>query len=125
MHIDNLFNSLVKDLTTMPYSVYTYDNAKNYNSQSKLFEQDNNIVFKCLATGITQDNIDISFDRKSLCIKSDLSGTDKDFASVINEKINLTKSIDITNSFAKLDKGILTVTMPVDKKDTKQKILFK
>lgn len=125
MHIDNLFNSLVKDLSTMPYSVYTYDNTKRYNSHSKLFEQDNNIVFKCLATGISQDNIDISFDRKSLCIKSDVSESDKDFASTINEKINLSKSIDVTNSFAKLDKGILTVTMPIDKKDTKQKILFK
>ena len=125
MHIDNLFNSLVKDLTTMPYSVYTYDNTKSYNSHSKLFEQDNNIIFKCLATGINQDNIDISFDRKSLCIKSNNNDSDKDFSSVINEKINLTKSIDVTNSFANLDRGILTVTMPIDKKDTKQKITFR
>ena len=40
-------------------------------------------------------------------------------------QISFTEPKNIRNSFAKLKEGILTVTMPIDKKDTKHKISFK
>lgn len=94
-------------------------------SSCKVFEENNNIVFKCLATGVSEKDIDITFDKKKLRVKTLSNEKNKDFKSSINEIIMLNRSIDIDNSFAKLKEGILTVTMPVDKKDTKHKISFK
>ena len=74
---------------------------------------------------MSKENIDISFDKKSLIIKSDNKRFDKDFKSVLNEKINLLKSIDSDNSYASLNEGILTVTMPVSNKDVAKKISFR
>ena len=127
MTIDTIFNTLIKDLSQVPYSSYTYypeasSNIKPY----KVFEEDNNIIFKCLAAGISQDDIDITFDKKKLQVKSLSRNIDKNnFKSSINESITLNRGIDVKNSFAKLKEGILTVTMPINKNDTKHKILFK
>ena len=126
MTIDSFFNAIIRDLSQVPYSSYSYYPATQFNTQSyKLFEEDNNIIFNCLAAGISQDDIDITFDKKKLLVKSLKSEDSKFFKSKINESITLNRSIDINNSFAKLKEGILTVTMPIDKNDTKHKISFK
>ena len=125
MTIDTIFNTLIKDLS-QPYATYAYYPATQTSTkQYKVFEEDNNIIFQCLAAGVSQDNIDITFDKKRLCVKSLDNKENKLFKSNINESIILNKSIDVDNSFAKLKEGILTVTMPIDKKDTKHKISFK
>ena len=125
MTIDTIFNTLIKDLS-QPYATYAYYPAtQTRTKQYKVFEEDNNIIFQCLAAGVSQDNIDITFDKKRLCVKSLDNKENKLFKSNINESIILNKSIDVDNSFAKLKEGILTVTMPIDKKDTKHKISFK
>lgn len=125
MTIDTIFNTLIKDLS-QPYATYAYyPTTQNRTKQYKVFEEDNNIVFQCLAAGVSQENIDITFDKKRLCVKSLDDKDNKFFKSNINESIILNKSIDVDNSFAKLKEGILTVTMPIDKKDTKHKISFK
>ncbi len=126
MTIDSLFNTLIKDLSQVPYTSYSYYPTLNtYDKSYKLFEEDNNVIFKCLATGISKDNIDITFDKKSLSVKSLSKENKEDFVSNINKKISLNRSIDVENSFANLDMGILTVTMPISKKDTRKKISFK
>ena len=126
MTIDTIFNTLIKDLYQVPYSSYTYypDTKSNINSY-KVFEEDNNIIFKCLAAGISQNDIDITFDKKKLSVKSSNNDDNKFFKTKINESITLNRTIDISNSFAKLKEGILTVTMPIDKNDVKHKISFK
>ena len=127
MTIDTIFNTLIKDLSQVPYSSYSYyPEAKSSTKSYKVFEEDNNIIFKCLAAGISQDDISITFDKKKLLVKSSLNNSDNNiFKSNINESITLNRTIDINNSFANLKEGILTVTMPIDKNDTKHKILFK
>jgi len=126
MTIDSIFNTIIRDLSQSPITIYDYYPTTQLKSKSyKIFEEDNNIVFKCLAVGICQDDIDITFGNKKLVIKSSLNKDDKIFKSDINESITLNSAIDVKNSFAKLEKGILTVTMPVDKKDLQHKILFK
>ena len=126
MTIERIVNTLIKDLSQVPHSSYAYypGNYCQLNS-SKVFEENNNIVFKCLAAGVSEKDIDITFDKKKLCVKTSSNVDNKVFKSNINESIILNRSIDVKNSFAKLKEGILTVTMPIDKKDTKHKISFK
>lgn len=123
---DNFLNALMQELSFSTYNVKPKHKSVDYQRSSyKIFEEDNNIIFKCLAPGMSKENIDISFDKKSLIIKSDNKRFDKDFKSVLNEKINLLKSIDSDNSYASLNEGILTVTMPVSNKDVAKKISFR
>lgn len=126
MTIDTIFNTLIKDLSQVPYSSYAYyPTTQTHSKKYKVFEEDNNIIFKCLAAGVSQKDIDITFDKKKLCVKSSSSEDNNFFKSSINESITLNRSIDVNNSYAKLKEGILTVTMPIDKNDTKHKISFK
>lgn len=126
MTFDTLFNTLIKDLSQTSCSPYVYYPAyQNCSKQYEVFEEDNNIVFRCLASGLKQKDIDITFDKKKLCIQTSAKETKKSFTSSINKNITLNRSIDVKNSFARLDEGILTVTMPLDKTDVRQKISFK
>ncbi len=126
MTIDTIFNTLIKDLSQVPYSSYIYYPEATMNTKSyKIFEEDNNIIFKCLAAGVSQNDIDITFDKKKLCVKSSNNDDNKFFKSNIDESITLNRTIDVNKRFAKLKEGILTVTMPIDKNDAKHKILFK
>ena len=122
---DNFLNTLMQELSFSTYNQPKYESISCKRNYYKIFEKDNNIVFKCLAPGISKENIDISFNNKSLIVKSDNKIFDNDFKSVLNEKINLVKSIDSDKSYASLNQGILTVTMPVSNKDVAKKISFR
>lgn len=109
-----------------------FDYISNISRQSynklnpyKLFEESGNIIFKCLAPGINKEDINIAFDKKKLLLKSTPDKGDKDFKTSFDDAISLYKTIDVENSFAELDMGILTVTMPINKSETKKKILFR
>jgi len=74
--------------------------------------------------GIDQDKLDISIKNRQLEVKtSDIS--DVEFSVPFNNKINFQKDIDTENSFASLDKGILTITMPIKGGQEKTKVKFK
>lgn len=118
MTIDSMLSSILDD-----YKYVSNKNTFSINSY-KLFEKDNNIVFKCLAPGLDKEDIDISFNNKNLYIKSNSEKIDKDFKLSFNDSIYLYKSINAKESFAKLDKGILTVTMPLHRKEENKKISF-
>jgi len=122
MTIDAVLTSLLKDLN---YSCYYPEHSSRSLSSYKVSEQDNNIIFKFLAPGIKKEDVDITFDRKKLIIKSAKDSGDKDFKINFNESISLYKSVDVDKSYANLNEGILTVTMPIDKSERTRKISFK
>lgn len=121
MTIDAVLASLLRDAN---YSCYYSDHLNKVSSSYKVVEQGDNIVFKFLAPGIKKEDVDITFDRKKLIIKSVENSGDKDFKINLNESISLYKSVDVDKSYASLEKGILTVTMPINKKERKRKISF-
>lgn len=126
MTFDIFLNTLIKDLSQAHYVPCTYASSyQNFSNHYEIFEEDNNIIFKCLAAGLSQKDIDITFDKKKLNIETSNKESDKNFASSIKKSITLKKSIDVNNSFASLKEGILTITMPIDVTDSKQKIYFK
>ena len=122
MTIDAMINNFYNELEN------SYSSRKqNYSKLNtyKIFEKSDNIIFKCLAPGMDKKDIDITFDKKRLYIKSAGVSEDFDFSTKFNDSISLYKTIDVENSFASLNKGILTVTMPINKSETKKKILFR
>lgn len=122
MTIDAVLTSLLKDLNS---SCYYPEYSNRSLSSYKVSERDNNIVFKFLAPGIKEKDVNITFDRKKLIIKSVKDSGDKDFKINFNESISLYKSVDIDKSYANLNEGILTITMPIDKSERTKKISFK
>ena len=115
--LDNIINDTLRFV----------DSCSNEVKQSsyKLQEQENNIVFKCLMPGVNQDNIEINIKNRQLEVKTNEDVSSIEFALPFNKKINFYKDVDVKNSFAELDKGILTITMPIKGGQEKTKIKFK
>jgi HSP20 family molecular chaperone IbpA len=127
MTIDTLIKTFYDDLeNSISRSHLTKRNQEYVNLNTyKILEEKDNIIFKCLAPGMIKEDIDISFDRKKLFLKTKKSTELLDFKNSFDDSISLNKSIDIDNSFAELERGILTVTMPINKNETKRKINFR
>ena len=121
MTIDTMLNSILKEYDYMSY----YNGTKRNLNAYKLTQEDNRLIFKCLATGLSEDDIKISFDDKKLYIKSSKEQEEKDFGTSFNDSIYLRKKIDPKESYAKLSQGILTIKMPLLDKGGKQEISFK
>lgn len=118
-NIDNLFTSYMgrKDLNLF---------NKNLSLDSyKVYEKEDNIIIKCLAPSYEEKDIDLSIESRILEIKSNKKLDDTEFCFDINNKFKLFKEIDSKKSFASLEKGILTITMPLKKCSKKTQINFK
>ena len=118
-NIDNLFTSY---LGRKEFDLIN----KNLNFDSyKVYEKEDNIILKCLAPSYEEKDIDLSIENKTLEIKSNKKQEDIDFYFDISNKFKLFKEVDNKKSFASLEKGILTITMPVKKCSKKTPISFK
>ena len=117
-----LENNLMKDLFD------TIDNIEkgvgsiryvNESSNYKLYEKEGNIIFTCLAPSLEEKDLDIKIDNRSLtvnCLIEDKSSID--FNCFSDRKFKFKKDIESSTSFAKLERGVLTITMPI-KEDLK------
>jgi HSP20 family molecular chaperone IbpA len=125
MTIDAIIKNFYDEIDNSSNAYSSRRSPVNRRNTYKLFEESNNIIFRCLAPGMNKEDIDITFDRKKLFLKSPEDSGDSDFSTIFNDAITLYKSIDVEKSFAQLNKGILTVTMPINTDETKKKILFR
>lgn len=116
--LDTLINDTLK-------FVDYYSDEKQYSSSYKLFVEDNNIVFKCIMPGLEQDHLDILIENNLLKVSTKESAKDIEFASSFNKSFKLSSDVDYDNSFASLDKGILTITMPKKEGHKTSQIKFK
>lgn len=118
-------NTLINDTLKLAGEGEYYPTRSQYKNY-KLYEEDNNIIFKCLATGLSEQDLDIKFKDRTLQITTQKEDSaDSDFNVSINRQFSLHKDIDANNSYANLDKGILTVTMPLKENGEDLKINFK
>ena len=118
-------NTLINDTLKLAGEGEYYPTRSQYKNY-KLYEEDNNIIFKCLATGLSEQDLDIKFKDRTLQITTQKEDSaDSDFNVTINRQFSLHKDIDANNSYANLDKGILTVTMPLKENSEDLKINFK
>lgn len=118
-------NSLDNFLKTS--NIYGYDLFSNVQSASntyKTYVEENNLVFKCLAPSYEKKDLDITIENKTLEIKSLKEKSNYDFYFDVNNKFKLYKEVDTKKTYASLDKGILTITMPIKKSSQKTSVNF-
>lgn len=95
------------------------------NSSYSLKEVDGSIVFDCIAPSITKENLTITFKDRKLAVKTIGETKDLPYFTPINISLPLRKDIDVKNSFAELENGVLKITMPLKEDAKEKKISFK
>lgn len=83
--------------------------------KSSFKKKDSKFVYKAHAVGLEKDDIDITLKNNILSVKTKDTDTNK-FKSIIDHKYKLDTSdltIDEEKSFAKIDKGVLTIELPI------------
>ena len=103
----------------------TFNSCQSKEKEYKIYEEENKIIFKCLSPCYEEKDFDIKIDNKSLEVKSNLQEEkDLDFNFKIDKCFKFKKEIDPISSYAKLDKGVLTIVMPLKEEEIKTKIKF-
>jgi HSP20 family molecular chaperone IbpA len=95
------------------------------NSSYLLKEIDSNLVFDCIATSITKENLSITFKDRKLIVKTIDESKDLSYFKPVNISLTLRKDIDVKSSFAELENGVLKITMPLKEDSKEKKISFK
>ena len=97
-------------------------NTSSHNTACHFYEEDNNIVLEMLAPGLDKSDININLTSDTLEIVTNKEDLSKTLALPIKEKFKIYKAVDPECTTAKLDKGILEITMPVKQKFHKRKV---
>ena len=118
----NSIESIIND-TLRFVDAYNYKDTNS--SFYKLREEEGNIIFKCLMSGVDEEDLEITIKNKTLEVKTSENIKAKDFVIPFHKKISLFKDINPDLSFASLEKGILTITMPLKEAKEIKKIKFK
>lgn len=100
------------------------EKGTNYPKSYILQEEDNKLIYKCIAPGIDQNDLEINVDRKSLSIKLSSNTTSNDLFCFPEKTIKFKKEINSVDSYAELDKGVLKITMPLKEEDKMNKVNF-
>ena len=117
-NLDNFFK------TTNIYGYDLFSNIQAASNTHKTYVEENNLVFKCLAPSYEKKDLDITIENKTLEIKSLKEDNNYDFYFDVNSKFKLYKEVDVKKTYANLDKGILTITMPIKKSSQKTIVSF-
>jgi HSP20 family molecular chaperone IbpA len=115
-------DSLLND--TLRFVDY-YSDEKQYNTSYKFFTEDDNIVFKCSMPGLDQEHLDIIIENRLLKVNTKEEVKDIDFAPSFKKSFKLSSDVNCEDSFASLEKGILTITMPKKEGHKTSQIKFK
>ena len=105
---NEILNSFFKDLTGSNY-YRSYDNL--FSNNCNLKKEEERYVYSTVATGLNEEDLDISIDNNFLVVKSN-SDSNNNLFSNINQRIKLQTSVDSENITANLDRGILTLYVP-------------
>jgi HSP20 family protein len=92
-------------------------------TSADIWEDDNNVYVKTAVPGLRKENLNITIDNTSLHISGETTDTteegEKDkryymqrMSSRIDQRFALPSNVESTNAEAKLEDGILTITMP-------------
>lgn len=115
-------NNAIEALIT---DTFKLTGSNHYTNSYTLKEEENNVIFDCLAPSITKDQIDVSVKNRQLTIRTLDGVKNLPYFTPLNFAIKLKKDIDPENSFATLQNGVLKIIMPVKEDLSGKKILFK
>ena len=105
---NELLNSFFRDITGSNY-YRNYDNL--FSNNCNLEKEEERYVYSTVATGLSEEDLDISIDNNFLIVKSN-NDNKSNLISNINQKIKLQTSVDSENITASLERGILTLYVP-------------
>lgn len=105
---NEILNSFFRDLTGS--NCYRNYDAL-FTSNCNLEKEEDRYVYSTVATGLSEEDLDISIDNNFLIVKSK-SDQKRNLVTNINQKIKLQSPVDSENVTANLDKGILTLYIP-------------
>lgn len=118
---NEILNSFFRDLTGS--NCYrSYDNL--FSNNCNLVKEEERYVYSTVATGLSEEDLDISIENNFLVVKSNNDNKINLFSN-INQRIKLQTSVDSENVTANLDKGILTLYVPFkERKETSTSVKF-
>tara|TARA_B100001094_G_scaffold311517_1_gene347263 strand:+ start:606 stop:1007 length:402 start_codon:yes stop_codon:yes gene_type:complete len=115
------YSKAIDAITNDVLSLTSSANTLSYS----LKEIDGNLIFDCIATSITKENLSITFKDRKLCVKTIDELKDLSYFKPVNISLPLRKDIDVKSSFAELENGVLKITMPLKEDYKEKKISFK
>ena len=119
---NEIFNSFFGELAKSNY-YKNYDNL--FSNNCNLEKEEERYVYNTVATGLSEEDLDISIDNNFLIIKTKSDEEKCKLASSINQRIKLQTSVDSENITANLSKGILTLYVPFKtRKETSTSVKF-
>ena len=121
----NPIDSLMKDILLNIRStndIFSKTNiSKDFSISSKnsnLSRTDSGYIYKTIATGLTQEDLEIYIEDSSLIILTKKSDEENEFPDPfkinIDHKIKLKDKVDKDNIVAHLSNGVLEITIPFD-----------
>ena len=123
LYTTSILDSIINDVF---YSKDYYPTNKLiYSNSADLSRDEESYTFKSIATGLKEEDLDIFIDNQDLVVKTKEVEEEEMFRSKIDHKIRLKEKVDKENVVAKLDMGVLEITIPFDKSSIeKHKIKF-
>ena len=112
-HNNNTIDSFLNDIFFINNHSFPLKSECSYSSNSNLEKLKDKYVFKTVATGLDTDDLTIDIQDNSLLITSKTNEKDN-FTFDLNQKIKLKEKVDTSNITAKLEKGILEISVPFD-----------
>jgi len=115
-----MFQDLLSD-----FSDKTWNEATNFinTPSSKVETLDNSYVVKIAIPGIDTSEVSVEFDRAEDTLEVSYDGEGNEFVGKFKKSYKVPSTVDYDNIEAEFDKGILTLTLPKKKDQSKIKIM--
>ena len=109
-----LIDTLLNDLFYTGIYNFPLKSDLSFSNSANLDKLEEKYVYKTVATGLSQEDIQIDLEDNVLLVKSKLDESEDSFVTDLNHKIKLKQKVDVNNITAKLDKGVLEINLPYD-----------
>jgi HSP20 family molecular chaperone IbpA len=110
----NILDNFLSDFIFSDIYHYTPKSFAAYSNSADLVKNDNNYCYKAIATGLDKEDLSIVVEENTLIISTKDTKESSLLKTSLNHKVKLREKVDSSNITAKLDKGILEISLPFD-----------
>jgi len=115
----SMFQDLMSDLSDRTWNTTDFINTPS----SKVETLDNSYVIKIAIPGIDTSEVSVEFDRAEDTLEVSYNGEGNEFVSKFKKSYQVLSTVDYDSIEADFDRGILTLTLPKKKDQSKIKIM--
>ena len=112
---NNIIDSFLSDFIFNDLYHYTPKSFINYSNNADLVKNKDDYCYKVLATGLEKEDLSISVEENTLIVNTKEFKKESFLKTSLDHRIKLKEKVDSSNITAKLEKGILEITLPFDK----------